>query len=104
MITENREFHYTCELTLHRSHVLDSDSQPKDDIVNWLLLKVGEKQFSFVYKINDPVKASYNIPFYAKLSFVMIEVVKNIIQLNHSYEVIRGHEVIGNVRIINILE
>ena len=104
MITDNREFHYTGELILKKSHILGSESQPKDDIVNWLFLKIGERQFSFVYKIDEPIEASYDNPFNAKLSFMMIDLVKDIIQLNHSYEVLRGPETIGVVKIHAVLK
>lgn len=104
MIPNNRQFHYTGELTLKRSHILDSESKPKDDIVNWLFLKVGEYQFSFVYKIDIPAEASYDSPFTIKLSFMLKEVVNEIIQLNESYEVLRGSEIIGIVKITAVIE
>ena len=90
MHLENRKYHFIVELTLNRSHVLDKQCQPKDDTVNWFFFKAGERQFSFVYKIERPLEAQYGIPFKAELAFTMIEVVRNIIKLNNTYEVLRG--------------
>jgi hypothetical protein len=104
MLTENRKYNFVGELTLNRSHVLDEQSQPKDDKVNWLFLNTGERQFSFVYKIENPLDAKYDKPFKAELAFTMIEAVKEIIQLNHTYEVLRGQENVGTLSIVDILE
>lgn len=103
MLTENRKFHFVGELLIKRSHVLDNNSQPKDDRVNWLFLKSGERQFGFVYKIENPLHAKYGQSFKVELSFSMIEEVANIVNLNQSYEVLRGEEFIGNVNLINSL-
>lgn len=104
MLTENRKYNFIGELTLNRSHVLDEHSQPKDDKVNWLFLNTGEHQYSFVYKIVNPLEAKYNKPFRAELAFTMIEVVIGIVKLNRSYEVLRGQEVVGTVSLINAIE
>ena len=103
MLTENRKFHFVGELLLKRSHVLDDNSQPKDDRVNWLFLKFGKRQFGFVYKIKNPLHAIYGQPFKVELSFSMIEEVVNIVKLNHSYEVLRGEESIGKVSLTNFI-
>jgi hypothetical protein len=100
MLTENRKYHFVGELTLSRSHVLDKQCQPKDDKVNWLFLNSGEHQFSFVYKMENPLEAKYGSPFNAELSFTVIETVINVVELNHSYEVLRGQEIIGRVSLI----
>lgn len=104
MFTENRKYHFAGELTLKRSHVLDEQSQPKDDKVNWLFLNAGEQQFSFVYKIESPLEAKYEKPFKAELAFTMIEAVIKSIKLHDAYEVLRGQEIIGTIRLINALE
>jgi hypothetical protein len=104
MISENRKYNFVGTLNLHRSRVLDVLCQPKDDKVNWLFLKVEEHQFSFVYTIEKPLEARYDEPFNAKLAFTMIESVKNNIQINYAYEVLRGQELIGFVNIINFLD
>ncbi|WP_131539022.1 hypothetical protein [Pedobacter nototheniae] len=103
MLTENRKYNFVGELTLHKSRVLNAPHQPKDDKVNWLFLNTGERQFSFVYKIENPLGANYEMPFKANLAFTMIEAVEDIIQLNHSYEVLRGQESIGTVKLISAL-
>jgi hypothetical protein len=104
MLTKNRKYNFVGELTLNRSHVLDEQCQPIDDKVNWLFLNAGEQQFSFVYKIENPLEAKYGKPFKAELAFTMIEAVKVIIQLNHICEVLRGQESVGTVTIVRILE
>lgn len=101
MITESRKYNFVGELTLSRSSVLDEQCQPKDDKVNWLFLNTGKQQFSFVYKIENPLEARYGKPFKAELAFTMIEAVTGIVKLNHVYEVLRGREVIGTVGLIN---
>lgn len=103
MLTENRKYHFVGVLILSISYVLDEQSQPKDDKVNWFFLKVGERQFSFVYKIENPLEARYGKPFKAELAFTMIEDVTNIVKLNHTYEVLRGPENVGTVSLINTL-
>lgn len=104
MLTENRKYNFIGELTLNRSRVLNKQSQPKDDKVNWLYLNIGNHQFSFVYKIVNPLEAKYNKPFKSELAFTMIEAVIGIVKLNRSYEVLRGQEVVGTVTLINALE
>lgn len=104
MLTENRKYNFIGELTLNRSSVLDNQSQPKDDKVNWLFLNTGEHLYSFVYKIEKPTEAKYNRPFRIKIAFTMIEAVIKCVKLNHTYEVLRGQEVIGNISLINTLE
>lgn len=101
MLTYNREYHYVGELTIHRSHVLDEKCQPKDDIVNWLFLIIEKYQYSFVYQIEDPFNAKYNNSFKIKIAFTAIDEVNKVIQLNHIYEVFRGEEHIGVIKIIN---
>ena len=104
MLTENRKFHFVGQLTLERSRVLDERCLPKDDEVNWLFLNTGAHRFSFVYKIENPLDAKYKEPFKAELAFTMIEAIKEIIQINRIYEVLRGEEKIGTVKIFNVLE
>jgi hypothetical protein len=104
MLSENREFHYNGELTLFRSHVLDKKVKPKDDQVNWLFLKIGIWQFSFVYKIMDPLSAEYELPFKIELAFTMIEKAIETLKLETRYEVLRGQEPIGSVILINLID
>ena len=103
MLTENRKYNFVGELTLNRSLVLNAQSQPKDDKVNWLFLNAGKHQYSFVYKIENPLEAKYDKPFKVELAFSMIEAVIGIAKLNHSYEVLRGQEVIGTVRLNSLI-
>ena len=104
MLTENRKYHFVGELILKRSHVLSEQSQPKDDKINWLFLKAEGQQFSFVYRLIDSLAAKYEKPFKVDLSFTMFEAVIKTIKLHHTYEVLRGEEIIGTVRLINLID
>ena len=103
MLTEDRGYNFVAELTLNKSRVLAEQSQPSDDKVNWLVLNVGERQFSFVYKIEKPLEAEYGRPFRADIAITMIEIAASIVELNHPYEVLRGQEIIGTARLIKPL-
>ena len=104
MLTENRKYHFVGELILKRSRVLGVHTQPKDDKVNWLFLNLDGHQYSFVYKIENFLEAKYDKPFTAELAFLMDEVVKKTARLNHTYEILRGQEIIGILRLISMLE
>ncbi len=103
MLTDDRKYHFDGELILNRSWILDKQLQPKDDPVNWLFLNTGEQQFSFVYKIKNPSEAKYGKPIKADLAFTMIEDVKDIVKLDQTYEVLRGQEIIGTVKLLKPL-
>lgn len=103
MLSENRLFHYTGELNITRSKILNDQCQPKDDTVNWFFLKIGEYRYSFVYKILSPLKAKYNTSFEIYFSFLMIESAKNLIELDKKYEVFRGEEFIGYAKILDVI-
>lgn len=104
MLSENRKYSFIGKLNLKRSQVLNERCEPKDDKVNWLFLNTGKQQFSFIYKIEEPVKAKYNMPFKAQMAFTMIEIAKNILELEHDYEILRGQELIGTVNLIESLD
>lgn len=104
LLTNNRDFHFIGTLTLRKSRALKDQTQPKDDEVNWLFLKIGEKQLSFVYKIQTPLAAKYNKPFEAQISFTMSEVAIKVIKLHERYEVLRGQEVIGTISLDKFLD
>lgn len=103
MLSENRKYHFVGELTLHQSKVINAPSRPKEDQVNWLFLNIEERQFSFVYKLQNPARAIYEEPFKADLAFTMIEAVQELINMNTIYNVSRGPELIGTIRIIRAL-
>jgi len=103
MFSENRKFHFIGELTLKRSRVLDEQYQPKDDTVNWLFLFTKEWHYSFIYKIENPLEAKYGKPFKAEIAFTAIETVAKIIKLNHTYEVLRGQESVGTIKLLSAL-
>jgi hypothetical protein len=104
MLTENRKYNFVGELTIKKSCVLPDGARPKDDKVNWLFISTGEQQFSFVYKIENPSEANYEEPFKVDLAFTMIEAVKENIELNCEYEVLRGQEKIGNLKLNTVIE
>lgn len=97
MLTENRRYHYSGQMTLSRSRVLDEQAQPAHDIVNWLFLESEGRQYSFVYHIDDPIEAQYGRPFQVMVAFTMIEAVMMSIALNREYVVLRGQEIIGAI-------
>lgn len=83
--------------------MLATEVKPNEDQVNWLFLSIHGQHFSFVYKIENPENATYKRPFRASLSFTVIEVVSKIVELQKSYEALRGQELIGTVKLINSL-
>src|SRR6478672_2700981 len=99
MLSENRKFSFLGEINLKRSECLKKDSLPKDDNTNWLFLKNGDKQYSFVYKFLEPLAAKYNIPFKVYLAFTMDEI-ENSLGLDRDYEVYRGGESVGSIKLI----
>lgn len=104
MLIENRKYHFVGELTLNRSMMLSEGSQPKDDKTNWLILDEGKHQYSFVYRMQNPLIAEYGKPFRAEMAFTMIEMVGRIAKLNHPYRVLRGRELVGMVKLTESLE
>ena len=104
MLSENKKFHYIGELILNRSKVLEESCQPKDDTVNWLFLNIRGWNYSFVYKFENPSNTQYGKPFRAKFAFTAIDVVRSMIKLNHTYEVLRGQEFIGTINITKIIK
>ena len=103
MLSNNRKFHFEVELNIKKSRVLNKHVEPKDDTVNWLFLKVAEKQFSFIYEWN-PLQAHYNFPFDADISFTAFESVKGLVSLNYMYEILRGQEQIGTLKLIRFID
>ncbi|MEO5646330.1 MAG: hypothetical protein ABIO57_01000 [Candidatus Paceibacterota bacterium] len=97
MLSEDRTFQYRGVLTLRKSRVINAPDRPVDDVVNWLFLRAGDVQFSFVYKIERPDGAEYGIPFSAHVAFTATEHVQEILLLDKVYEVLRGEELIGKI-------
>ncbi len=106
MDTEKRTYQYEGLLILKRSRILKENALPKDDVLSWLFLvmdKKGEKRFTFFYKIEQPMESFYERPFNILLSFIM-DGMEKVIELNRIYDVWRGEEYVGNVKIINKLQ
>ena len=102
MNTDKRTYQYMGELTIKKSRMLEEDTFPKDDILPWLFLvmdKSGERRYTFFYKIEQPASATYENPFNILMSFIM-DGMEKIIELNQMYDVWRGEEFIGQVKIV----
>ncbi|MBE9584290.1 hypothetical protein IM792_07515 [Mucilaginibacter sp. JRF] len=99
MLSYDREYHSIGEMLISRSFNLEDSCSPKDDLNNWLFLKIGDKRFSYVYKIIDPQSARYDEPFAVNMAFTAISLVINIVQIGVTYEVLRGEELIGSVHL-----
>ena len=100
MLSTNRDFQYIGELKIKESKYLKDNIKPKDDKLNWLMLEVNNRKYSFIYKIEKPGKAEYLIPFQIKIWFLMPEILKKKLTINKSYKVYRDMEYIGEVKII----
>ena len=101
MLSENRIYNAIGKLRIKKSRKLESICLPKDDKQNWLFLRVRDKSFSFVYKIEHPTEATYNTPFQVKMAFTMdYNVIKEFVFQNCVYEVSRAEEIVGSVEII----
>jgi hypothetical protein len=100
MLPFNKKPDYMGLITLRRSRVLNATSRPCDDVVNWLFLKVGDRQLGFVYKIKNPTEAYYGEPFEIEMRFIFYEMAKEILLLGYDYSVLRGQEEIGMIRLI----
>ncbi len=100
MLNISNNSHFYGELTLNKSSLIESSSNPIEDKVNWLFVRIENHLYSFVYKIENPLIAQYGIPFKISMKFTMYEAVKAIVTYNHSYEVFRGNEFIGSVIIL----
>lgn len=97
MFTEERKYDYSGKLILKKSHILKEECCPRDDKVNWLFMKAGENLYSFVYKIESPLEATYGKPFKAKFAFTMSNEIRKIVKTNQVYKVFRGPEPIGEI-------
>lgn len=104
MLPENRKYHYVGEIVIEQSCVPSELRSPMNDKVNWLFLNLGGQQFSFVYKIENPLEAKYDIPFKIELAFTMIEVVRSLVILNYTYAVLRGPKLIGTIKLIKSID
>ena len=101
MLSENRTYHAIGKLNISKSRVLKKDQRPRDDKQNWLFLSTEDRRFSFVYKIDQPELANYDMSFKIRMAFTVDhEVIKKFIHQNHAYEVLRGEELIGSVEMI----
>ena len=102
MNTNNRIYQYIGTLKIKKSSILKNHNMPHEDIVPWLFLVLdnkGERRFTFFYMIEHPETAFYDIPFNIRISFIMEEI-QDFIEFNKIYDVWRGEEFIGQVKII----
>lgn len=104
MLSTNRKFHFVGDLNIKRSKFLKSDSLPKDDEINWMFIELDQtNRFSFVYKIEEPLIANYNIPFKIKIAITFYELIKDVLEMNKTYSVMRGEEKIGTIKLTKLL-
>lgn len=105
MLSTDREFHFIGELKIKKSRVLPADKMPKDDEVNWMFIELDEtNRCGFVYKIEDPNLAKYNIPFAVRIAITFYDLVKDKLELNKTYSVMRGEEKVGIIKLIQNIE
>ncbi|GHV18921.1 hypothetical protein FACS1894169_15790 [Bacteroidia bacterium] len=105
MYTEKRIYQYKGLLNVKKSCILKEDILPKDDTLPWLFLvmdKKGKRRFTFFYVIEQPTESFYEKPFNILMSFIM-DGMGEIIELYQTYDVWRGEEFIGNVKITKLL-
>jgi hypothetical protein len=100
MLSTDRKFHFIAELHIEKSRVLTATEKPCEDEVNWMFIKLeNSRRSSFVYEILEPQIATYDAPFSVKIAFTFFDSVRNVLQINKSYPVMRGEEVIGTIRL-----
>lgn len=104
MLSIQRNFHLTGELTIKKGNLLKDNILPKDDPVNWLFLIDNEgMRLSFVYVITSSI-AEYGKAFEIKMAFTIGEKVKSTLQTGNVYPVLRGEEPVGDIRILEALQ
>lgn len=103
MFSLDREYHFEGILKLSKSHVIATGLNPKDDIINWLFVKIDKSLFTIIYKIEDPLAAEYETPFKVQVSFAAIEHLQNTLSLNNTYEVLRGQESVGSLVLNSVI-
>lgn len=99
MITTNKNFQFICTLRIRKSNILNDSTRPAEDKLNWLFIKIYNKKYSFVYRIIDPLNAEYASPFDIEMSLIFPELIHDKIEILKDYEVFRGEENIGIIRI-----
>ena len=91
--------HFIGDLNIKKSKVLNT-IMPKDDEVNWMFIELDESnRCSFVYKIEEPQNSKYDIHFAVRIAITFYDLVKDKLQLNKFYSVMRGEEKIGYIRL-----
>jgi len=103
MLSTNRKFHFIGELNIKKSKLLKSYVTPKDDEVNWMFINLDNNRYSFVYEIEDPQNAKYNLPFRIKLAFTFYNLIEDKLELDGIYSVLRGEEEIGIIKLIELI-
>jgi hypothetical protein len=101
MNLHSRVYHYVGKITLKNRYTLKLERLPDEDIDPWLFLvfdKKGERRCTFFYKIEHHLESFYEKSFNILMSFIM-EGMENVIELYQTYDVWRGEEFIGNIKI-----
>ena len=92
-----KELYNTAFLILKRSKLFSEERKPKEDIVTYLHIEIGEARQTMHYKILEPDKAEYDKVFEVAVDFFNFSFAKENIKLNKEYKVYRGIEEIGTV-------
>lgn len=99
--TKNRKYNFVATINLKRGENLGYN-KPADDVVKWLHIELENKHTVF-YEIIEPDKAQYNVEFRAKIAMLEEDII-NELRLNKEYNLYRGPEKIGTLRVEEIIK
>ncbi|MGV6861408.1 MAG: hypothetical protein ACWA41_06535 [Putridiphycobacter sp.] len=100
------EFQVIAEILIKKSKLVKkSASNPSEDIVKYLILKVNtefdENDYWYTLFFEPITAASYDEKFLAKLSFLVGDNIFDKIEIGKEFDVYRGTEQIGKAVIIS---
>ena len=49
MLSENRKYHYQGDLFIRRNKITKDLHLPKDDILNWLFMRLNDHRYGFIH-------------------------------------------------------
>lgn len=104
MLSLDRKFHFKAFLFIKKSILLPNKASPKEDVINWLFLQIGENLYGFVYKMLNENLAQYENPFEVEISIFAFDFMETSIRFGNVYKVFRGQEEIGFIKIYEKLE
>ncbi|WP_420553526.1 hypothetical protein [Tenacibaculum aiptasiae] len=101
---KNREYNYLGSLKIRRSKLISKEEKPQDDVVKWFSLNVNGINYSFIYDIIEKNEATYDKFFEVRISLINFDLIKREIVLKKSYNVYRGEEMIGEIKLHKVLD